>query len=483
MKYRIRSLLLALALLGTLTLWAGASSSALFPAKHTYQEQFADVNAENWFYSNVKALYELGLTNGQGSPHLFAPEDNLTVAEALTMCARLRSLYEHRDAEAGPSAVKTAESSWFDPYVDYLKGLGIIGEEFQGLYRQEATRAQVAHIMAHALPAELFTPINTEAVAVGYASRGYIRDVGDYTPYREDILELYRWGILSGMDNTGAFHPQENIQRGEVAAMVTRLAREELRVKLDWTDALTSSSQGATLEGLIHSDGTFHPAPSPADSQAIDDNLRYMLSRGERRMVLSYGPSGITEEQVNELVGAFVQGTRFYVEQGYNQVQGSWSAASGSVVLTFSSSLYDERMIDSYREATLEAAIQVYDSLWESGAITASTTEYDKARVYYTWLCQHCVYDHASTDESLSHSGYGAFCQQLAVCDGYTAAYNLLLKLEGIQCSTVSTADHIWTVATLDGKSYHIDPTWGDQTGTIAYRYFAMTEQDAMARF
>ena len=71
----------------------------------------------------------------------------------------------------------------------------------------------------------------------------------------------------------------------------------------------------------------------------------------------------------------------------------------------------------------------------------------------------------------------------MAVCDGYTAAYNLLLKLEGIDCTTMSTTDHIWTVATLDGTQYHIDPTWGDQTGTIAYRYFAMTEAASLARF
>ena len=71
----------------------------------------------------------------------------------------------------------------------------------------------------------------------------------------------------------------------------------------------------------------------------------------------------------------------------------------------------------------------------------------------------------------------------LAVCDGYTAAYNLLLKLEGISCSTASTDDHIWTVAVLDGKTYHIDPTWGDQATSVDYRYFAMSQQEAMGRF
>ena len=140
-------------------------------------------------------------------------------------------------------------------------------------------------------------------------------------------------------------------------------------------------------------------------------------------------------------------------------------------------------MIDSYREATMEAAIRVHDTLWEDGTITSATSQYDKARAYYTWLCQNCAYDYSSTDTSLSHCGYSAFEKGLAVCDGYTAAYNLLLKLEGIPCTTMSTPDHIWTIAELDGTSYHIDPTWGDQSGTISYRYFAMTEADSLSRF
>ncbi|MBR3704501.1 MAG: surface layer protein, partial [Oscillospiraceae bacterium] len=74
---------------------------------------------------------------------------------------------------------------------------------------------------------------------------------------------------------------------------------------------------------------------------------------------------------------------------------------------------------------------------------------------------------------------------RLAVCDGYTAAYNLLLKLEGIECRAVDREDwdHMWTVAVLDGVSYHIDATWGDQTGTAVEYYFAMTEEVSLARF
>ena len=38
-------------------------------------------------------------------------------------------------------------------------------------------------------------------------------------------------------------------------------------------------------------------------------------------------------------------------------------------------------------------------------------------------------------------------------------------------------------MAKLDGETVHIDTTWADQTGSVRYEYFAMTEQEALARF
>ena len=108
-------------------------------------------------------------------------------------------------------------------------------------------------------------------------------------------------------------------------------------------------------------------------------------------------------------------------------------------------------------------------------------TELEKARVYYTWICDNCVYDYQAGDESLSHTPYSLFTLGTAVCDGYTGAYNLLLKLEGIECTSLSNSSHIWTAATLDGTEYHIDTTWGDSGRVINYNYFAMTEAQSRA--
>lgn len=127
----------------------------------------------------------------------------------------------------------------------------------------------------------------------------------------------------------------------------------------------------------------------------------------------------------------------------------------------------------------MNAAIAVHDQLWATGQLTANMTEWEKARVYYTWICDNCVYDYQAGDDSISHIPYGLFQNGTAVCDGYTGAYNLLLKLEGIQCTALSNSSHIWTVATLDGTPYHIDTTWGDSGSTISYAFFAMTPEQS----
>ena len=477
MKRRVFTLILAAALLAGLP----PGAAAVFAPARSYQGQFSDISSGDWYYENVRALYELGLASGRGRADRFAPEEEMTVAEVLAVAARLRSLYEYGDSEAGPK--RFSGSGWYGPYAAYLQSAGVIGEEFDGAYERAATRAEMAHILAGALPEELFEPINGAVVAAGSINGTYITDVTGSTPYQADILRLYAWGIVGGVDRTGSFLPEESISRGQVAAMAARLAYGSLRIRLNWGYAAACSRAGTAMEDLVISDGRFFSAPLPGAEEEIDADVRYMLSRGERRIVLSYPPETLTKADIDTLTQAFLAAARRHVEQTYNNILCSYSLRSGTVTMTFSSSLYADGELDAYREATMDCAIRVHDQLWTDGTIGPDMTEYERARAYFTWICGHCRYDFTSDDSSMSHSGYRAFTEGLAVCDGYTAAYNLLLKLEGIDCATVSTEDHIWTVAELDGREYHIDTTWGDRTGEIAYRYFAMTEADAWARF
>lgn len=106
------------------------------------------------------------------------------------------------------------------------------------------------------------------------------------------------------------------------------------------------------------------------------------------------------------------------------------------------------------------AAKKIHDALWAEGWLNSNMTQKEKAWVYYLWLDGNCQYDR-SLSKSNIHNAYGALINGLAVCDGYTAGYNMLLAAEGITCSSACTVGHEWTVATLDGVVYHIDATNG----------------------
>lgn len=480
MKQRFRAALLALVIAVSATV--SANAEFLFPPTGVYDGQFADVLTDDWFYSNVAVLYGLGLTNGKGSADHFEPQSDMTVAEVLTMAARLRSLHDFGAAETGAQFFRAEGDLWYTPYVTYLKLCGVISREFDERLEQPASRAEVAHALARALPGELFENINADAVTVGYATGKFIRDVSDYTPYQQDILTLYRWGILSGVDAAGTFCPDNTVRRSEVAAMVSRLVDSGLRITLNWV--VEEEREFYSLPELVDSDGSFFSAPDPEDRAAVDADIRYMLARGERTLTLDYGEPQ-PEGRVRAIMAAFLDGMRCYPEQTYNQIHVNYSLTDGRITIRFSSSLYRENALEYYREQTFDLALRVRKELYAGGTLRYDMTEYQKAQAYFDWLCGYCEYAFDCGDTDPAHSAYGALKNRSAVCDGYTAAYNLLLRLEGIECTALDLEerDHMWTVAVLDGVSYHIDVTWGDQTNTPIEYYFAMSEEESMSRF
>ena len=203
----------------------------------------------------------------------------------------------------------------------------------------------------------------------------------------------------------------------------------------------------------------------------MDESIRYMLSSGQSTLTLQY--DSLTPVTARQAMEQALSTVKTYCEQCYNTVSCTYGA-DGSLRLTFSAANSGGNL-SSYREETMAAAIAVHDQLWADGLLTAGMTEREKARVYYTWICDNCTYDYGASDSSLSHIPYSLFTRGTAVCDGYTGAYNLLLKLEGIQCTALANDEHIWTVAVLDGTQVHVDTTWADSGSTIDYTYFAMT--------
>ena len=469
MKKRIFALSLLLALLLTVSAVAVSGTENFVRTRH-YGGEFSDLPAASVFYGNVTALYEYGLSVGKGDG-TFGLTDPVTVNQAVIFAGRIRSLYDHGDPEAGAAAFSTPGQVAYEPYARYLRSLGVIGGELDSLYGTAATRSVVAHLLANTLPAEALPDINGQLIdRVWAASRRFLPDLEEGTPWLEDILFLYRRGITQGSDDVGTFYPDAPITRGALAAMLTRMVDPALRVTPAWNTAPAAPTLASLVPPGRH-------IPSPATKEELSQSLCWMLAAGSSRLELHY--PGISAMQARQLMEQALSIVKRFCEQSYNSVTCTYNLA-GQVVLTFSAVELSSQEIDAYRQSALESALTVQQQLRTEGLLTDAMTQRERAQVLYTWICQHCVYDYDAGETSLSHIPYSLFTRGTAVCDGYTGAYNLLLKLEGIDCYALSNQGHIWTVATLDGQEVHIDTTWGDSGPSAGDpRYFAMTPEQS----
>ena len=74
--------------------------------------QFTDVPATEWYADSVKEAYEFGIMNGN-SATTFAPDGTLTVAEGITVAARLYSTMTEKEIIKLAEKMRQAQKDYF----------------------------------------------------------------------------------------------------------------------------------------------------------------------------------------------------------------------------------------------------------------------------------------------------------------------------------------------------------------------------------
>ena len=325
LKKRLSGLLLTIALAAALCVPAVAAPNSTdnFIRGKTYNGEFSDVVPGSTFFDNAAALYEYGLSIGK-LDGTFGLRDSVTVGQIVIFSGRIRSLYATGDAEAGAAGYQQEGQAAYEPYLAYLQSIGVLADELDGLYRAPATRALVAHVLAVTLPADTLPLVNDSLVTTAYASRQYITDVTEYTPYYDDILTLYKTGLAVGSDESGTFGPDDTITRGAAAAMLTRMVDPSLRLTPEWIVAATTvstdnySAEGISWGDLITGDTTYTAAPT-TQSQ-IESDVAYMLSRESNVLELNYG-GAVSSQLVNSVMNTALDAAKSSCEQMYNSVE------------------------------------------------------------------------------------------------------------------------------------------------------------------
>ena len=225
----IRSLVLGLLIFSLpMTAVSGAELSSLqqedrFPKQNTYADWvYGDVRPGDWFSVPVGTVYDYGIMTGTGPIELgstingFSPQASITVAEVVTIAARLHSNY--RDLEL--SSTPQPGQQWYQPYVDYALEHKMASRQILTNVERTASRQVVAYLLAGALPIYEYDALSVSMVP---------QDVDPANPFAPFILQLYHAGILQGSDAAGNFEPYRTITRAETSAILARMIDLSLR--------------------------------------------------------------------------------------------------------------------------------------------------------------------------------------------------------------------------------------------------------------
>ena len=210
-KRKILSVVLCAAVLSA-ALCTGVRATGMgeFQKQRTYSGQFHDISG-GWYEKYIADLYEYGLAEGV-SADTMAPKDPVTVAQVVTLAARVSEKYYD-------GKIREADGAWYAPYISYAIDYGIITKEQSEDVDRPATRGESALILSRALPNEQFDKVKDP---VSFS------DIAGDDPCRAAVERLCCAGVITGYED-GTFRPEQGISRAEAMTIVDRMINKSLR--------------------------------------------------------------------------------------------------------------------------------------------------------------------------------------------------------------------------------------------------------------
>ena len=129
-----------------------------------------------------------------------------------------------------------------------------------------------------------------------------------------------------------------------------------------------------------------------------------------------------------------------------------------------------------------EKLAAVLEDIEAGFGFTSATTDYEKIRTIYDWVCSNVKYDQVHKNNNHAHlrsTCYSAVVWRTAACQGYSVTLYRLLREAGINCRILtgmaqrvdsSREFHAWNIVELEGKWYNLDATW--DAGQEDWRFF-----------
>lgn len=151
--------------------------------------------------------------------------------------------------------------------------------------------------------------------------------------------------------------------------------------------------------------------------------------------------------------------------------------------------LYYNDLLEDYQTHLAECD-RVANILLKGIIGNSALSNVEKALLIHDRLATWCRYNTENTSAFANYSMYGALVNRLAVCQGYTHAYQYLLNKVGIPNYTVTSTrsywNHAWSVVYIDGVPYHVDVTSDDPVydaiGRVKHQFFLLSDSVLQAR-
>ena len=175
------------------------------------QSNFSDINT-HWANNSIKFLADRGIINGMSDTE-FAPNNNITRAEFITLLAKLDSINENKYKTENFTDVPS--NAWFNPYVDWASKTGITSGTSNATFapNNNITREQMAVMIERFCEYKQFSLNNSKEVI-------NFTDSSDISSYAQNaVTKVQQAGIINGRTD-GSFAPKDNATRAEAAQII-----------------------------------------------------------------------------------------------------------------------------------------------------------------------------------------------------------------------------------------------------------------------
>ena len=159
----------------------------------------------------------------------------------------------------------------------------------------------------------------------------------------------------------------------------------------------------------------------------------------------------------------------------------SWSPSTDSILISY-------RFEDSEYDAKYAEYKAMLDDI--AAPVKPSWSDEEKALYFHEYITANFDYDYpayfgqVTRADGEQYSAYGMLKNGMAVCEGYSNLYAMLLNKVGVPAKLVTSIElgHAWNAVRIDGDWYFADATWDDlyygYKGFVKHENFLTTRDE-----